>query len=238
MDLTFTPAEATACRALIELALREDLGELGDITTLALIPVERSGRAAFVARSPRELAGRPAAELAFRAVDPGVKFTRLLAEGTILKRGDRPAVVEGPMRSILAAERTALNFLQRLSGVATQTRKHVDLIAGLKTRLLDTRKTTPGWRLVGEYAVRAGGVHNHRTGLYDMVMIKDNHLAALSDNSDPIGTAILRARESCPGVPVEIEVDSPAQFDRALACAPDLILLDNLTPDQMRECVR
>ncbi len=238
MDLSFTPAETAACRALIELTLREDLGEAGDITTRAFIPTERTGRAAFVARSPGVLAGLPAAELVFRAVDPGVVFTRLLAEGTILKRGDRLAIVEGSMRSILSAERTALNFLQRLSGVATQTRKHVDLIAGLKTRLLDTRKTTPGWRLLEKYAVRAGGGHNHRSGLYDMVLIKDNHLAALEGDPDPIATAIRRARERCPGVPVEIEVDSLAQFDRALSCGPDLILLDNMTPDQMRECVK
>jgi nicotinate-nucleotide pyrophosphorylase (carboxylating) len=238
MELLFSAADAAACRALVALALREDLGEWGDITTLAFIPAEHIGRAAFVARSPGVLAGLPAAEIVFRAVDPGLTFKQLLAESTILKRGDRLATVEGPMRSILTAERTALNFLQRLSGVATQTRKHVDLIAGLKTRLLDTRKTTPGWRLLEKYAVRAGGGHNHRTGLYDMVLVKDNHLAALAGDPDPIATAIRRARESCPAVPVEIEVDSLGQFERALGCGPDTILLDNMTPDQMRECVR
>jgi nicotinate-nucleotide pyrophosphorylase (carboxylating) len=238
MELSFSSAESAACRALINLTIREDLGEAGDITTLAFIPAERTGRAAFVARSPGVLAGLPAAELVCRAVDPNLSFKRLCADGTILKRGDRLAMVEGSMRSILTAERTALNFLQRLSGVATQTRKHVDLIAGLKTRLLDTRKTTPGWRLLEKYAVRAGGGHNHRTGLYDMVLIKDNHLAALAGDPDPIATAIRRAREKCPQVPIEVEVDSLAQFDRALACEPDTILLDNMTPDQMRECVR
>ncbi len=235
---SFSTDETAACGALIALALREDLGETGDVTTIAFIPADRAGRAAFIARSPGVLAGLPAAELVFRAVDRSVKFTRLLEDGTILKRGDRFALVEGQMRSILTAERTALNFLQRLSGVATQTRKHVDLIAGLQTRLLDTRKTTPGWRLLEKYAVRAGGGHNHRTGLHDMALIKDNHLAALGNDPDPVGTAIRQARQCCPKLPVEIEVDSLALFDRALACGPDMILLDNMTPDQMHECVR
>src|SRR5262245_24193595 len=213
MTLSLTRAEAAACQELIALALREDLGELGDITTLAFIPVESTGRAAFVARSPGVLAGLLAVESVFRAVDVGLKLSPLREDGAILNRGDRLAVVEGSMRSILTAERTALNFLQRLSGVATQTRKHVDLVAGLRTQLLDTRKTTPGWRLLENYAVRAGGGHNHRTGLDDMVLIKDNHLATLG-GPDAIGIAIRRARESCAGVSVEIEVDSPAQFER------------------------
>src|SRR5262245_36183589 len=121
MELSFTPAESAACRALIELALREDLGEAGDITTQAFIPADCTGRAAFIVRSPGVLAGLPAVELVFRAVDPSLSFKQLLAEGTILKRGDRLATIEGSMRSILTAERTALNFVQRLSGVATQT---------------------------------------------------------------------------------------------------------------------
>src|SRR5580765_4324227 len=148
---SFAPAEVAACEALIALALREDLGEAGDITTLAFIGADTIGRAAFNARGPGVLAGLPAAELVFHAVDRGVTFTPARSDGTILKRGDHIAVVEGSMRSILTAERTALNFLQRLSGVATQTHKHVDLVAGLPTQLLDTRKTTPGWRLLEKY---------------------------------------------------------------------------------------
>jgi nicotinate-nucleotide pyrophosphorylase (carboxylating) len=235
---TFTHAEAAACQALIALALREDLGELGDVTTLAFISAERRGRAAFVARSPGILAGLPAAALVLRAVDRGATFTALLDDGVTLKRGDRIAVVEGPTRSILTVERTALNFLQRLSGVATQTRKYVDVVAGLKTNLLDTRKTTPGWRLLEKYAVRAGGGLNHRTGLHDMILIKDNHLAALGGDVNPIGTAIRRAREQYPGLPVEVEVESLEQLDRALPFGPDMILLDNMQPEMMRECVR
>lgn len=233
----FSAAESAACRALIDLALREDLGEAGDLTTQAFVPAEQMGQAAFVARSPGIVAGLPAVELTLGTVDPALQFIPLAAEGRPVAWGDRLARVAGPMRSILAGERSGLNFLQRLSGVATQTRKHVDVVADLPVKILDTRKTTPGWRLLEKYAVRMGGGHNHRIGLYDGILIKDNHLAALAHDADPIGTAIRRARMQA-SVPVEIEVESLAQLERALACAPDIILLDNMTVEQLRECVR
>lgn len=235
---TFTPSETAACRALIELALREDLGEQGDLTSLAFLPPDQMGNATLVARSPGILAGLPAAALVVAMVDPRIEFQPLREDGAALQPGERIATVRGPMRSILTAERTALNFVQRLSGVATQTRRYVDLVAGLPVHLLDTRKTTPGWRLLEKYAVRAGGGHNHRTGLFDMVLIKDNHLAALAHEPDPIAAAVDRARRSAPGVPIEVEVDSLEQLDRALACGPEMILLDNMPPPLLREAVQ
>ena len=236
----FTDAEAAACRALIDLALREDLGTAGDLTTQAFIPTDRAGRAAFVARSPGVLAGLPAAEMVLKAIDPTLGFHPLVADGTRVLRDDRLAVVSGSMRSILIGERTALNFLQRLSGVATQTRKYVDAVAGLRVAILDTRKTTPGWRLLEKYAVRMGGGQNHRIGLYDGVLIKDNHLAAMAEVAgSPVVAAVTAARAAVgPGIPVEVEVDTLDQFDQALTCGPDIVLLDNMTLDQMRECVR
>src|SRR5262249_37933250 len=145
--------------------------------------------------------------------------------------------VSGSMRGILTAERTALNFLQHLSGIATLTRRYVDAVAGLSCQILDTRKTLPGWRLLAKYAVRCGGGQNHRMGLFDGILIKDNHLAALASEANPIAAAVTAARQQFPALPVEIEVDSLDQFDEALACRPDIILLDNMTLDDMREAV-
>src|SRR5262245_39390803 len=138
--------EAAACKALVELALAEDLGDRGDITSATVIPADLRGRAVFVARAPGVVAGLPAAQAVFVALDPGVQFKSQIADGAAVKRGDRLAVVQGPQRSILSGERTALNFLQRLSGVASLTRQYVDAVAGLPVRILDTRKTTPAWR--------------------------------------------------------------------------------------------
>jgi nicotinate-nucleotide pyrophosphorylase (carboxylating) len=234
----FTPAEADACRRLVELALAEDLDGTGDRTSRATIPPELPGQALFVARAPGVLAGLPAVELVLAAVDPRLTWQPLLEDGRPLQRGDRIARVSGPMASILAAERTALNFLQRLSGVATQTRRYADQIAGLPCRLLDTRKTTPGWRLLEKYAVRMGGGHNHRMGLSDGVLIKDNHLAALGGGPGAITRAVRLARAANgPGFPVEVEVDTWDQFEEALAARPDIILLDNMPPELMRRCV-
>src|SRR5205823_6573742 len=139
----------------------------------------------------------------------------------------------GPMRGILAAERTALNFLQRLSGVATLTRRYLEAVAGLRCEILDTRKTLPGWRLLEKYAVRQGGGHNHRLGLYDGILIKDNHLAALHATANPTAAAVLAAQEKQPDLPIEIEVAALAELEKALACRPSMVLLDNMTPEQM-----
>ncbi len=228
-----------ACQSLIDLALREDLGEAGDLTTQAFIPAAQTGSATFVARAPGVLAGLPAAALVFRTLDAKAIFTPLVDDGTRVVRAAKLATISGSMRTILIGERTALNFLQRLSGVATKTRQFVDRVVGLKVQILDTRKTTPGWRLLEKYAVKMGGGTNHRVGLYDGVLIKDNHLAALAGIPDPIGTAIRSVREKVgPGIPVEVEVESLAQLDRALACGPDIILLDNMTCEMLRECVQ
>lgn len=237
--MPFTPAEAEACERLARLALDEDLGAGGDLTSLAVIPADRVGEAAFVARSVGRQAGLPAARLVFRLVDPAVRFEERLVDGSRLAPGDVLAVVRGPMRSILTAERTALNFLQRLSGVATLTARYVEQIAGLKAVVLDTRKTTPGWRLLEKYAVRQGGGHNHRMGLFDGVLIKDNHLAALGPTTEAVGAAVRMAREKHGrGVPLEVEVDTLEQLDAALAAGPDIVLLDNMPPERLREAVR
>jgi nicotinate-nucleotide pyrophosphorylase (carboxylating) len=234
----FTPAETIACRRLVELALQEDVGA-GDLTSQAVIPEALAGRAVVVARAPGVVAGLPAAALVFATLDPRVTFEPLLRDGDSVQPGSRLAQVSGPMRSVLSGERAALNFLQHLSGIATQTRRYVDAIAGLKCRVLDTRKTLPGWRLLEKYAVRCGGGHNHRVGLFDGVLIKDNHLSALGHGRKEIRAAVEAARKlHGAAVPVEIEVESLAELDEALRCLPDIVLLDNMPPEQMREAVR
>jgi nicotinate-nucleotide pyrophosphorylase (carboxylating) len=240
--MTFSAAETNACRALMTLALEEDLGQAGDITSNTLIPNDLQGKAVFVARAAGVVAGLQAAEFVISAVDAGVSFQHLSKDGAMVSRGTRLATVAGPMRGILAGERTALNFLQRLSGVATQTRRYVDAVADLPCRILDTRKTTPGWRLLEKYAVRCGGGHNHRTGLYDGILLKDNHLVALlaSGVMPGIGAILRTAHERgrpSPGF-LEIEIENLDLFDEALAGHPEIILLDNMSLDEMREAVR
>ena len=232
----FTAAEAAACRRLVDLALAEDLDGAGDRTSTALIPAGQPGRAAFVARTTGVVAGLPAAALVCAAVDEELAFTPTVADDSRVARGVVLATVTGPLQSILVAERTALNFLQRLSGVASLTRRYVDAVAGTRAVVLDTRKTTPGWRLLEKYAVRMGGGTNHRLGLYDGVLIKDNHLAGLGGD---VRRAVELARVSpCSGgVPVEVEVDTLEQLEHALAARADIVLLDNMPPDVMRTAV-
>jgi nicotinate-nucleotide pyrophosphorylase (carboxylating) len=192
-----------------------------------------------VARAVGVLAGVPAAALALAAVARRLQFQPFVNDGTALQPGSRLAIVSGPMRGILAAERMALNFLQHLSGIASLTRRYVDAVTGLPVQILDTRKTTPGYRLLEKYAVRQGGGHNHRFGLYDGILIKDNHLEALNLGPEGIMQAARASRDKAGNsVPVEIEVDTLEQMDRALACSPDIVLLDNMTPDLLREAVR
>jgi nicotinate-nucleotide pyrophosphorylase (carboxylating) len=236
--MSFSEKEMETCRRLAEMALAEDLDIAGDVTSSLLLPVDRAGTAYLVARRAGVLAGLPAAALTFSLVDPALTFEIIRSDGSLLQPGDRLAVVRGCARSILAAERTALNFMQRLSGIATLTRRYVEAVAGLPCRILDTRKTTPGWRLLEKYAVRQGGGHNHRLGLYDGILIKDNHLAALGDYADPIAEAIRLARQQfADSLPVEIEVDTLKQLESALNAGPDIVLLDNMTPDEMRLAV-
>jgi nicotinate-nucleotide pyrophosphorylase (carboxylating) len=232
----FSPEEAAACRRLVELALAEDLGPGGDRTSLATIGPAATAAAAFVARSAGVVAGLPAAAMVVQAVDPALTFTAAVEDGSAATKSTTLATVSGSLRSILAAERVALNFLQRLSGIATATRKFVDAARGTPARILDTRKTTPGWRLLEKYAVRMGGGSNHRMALFDGILIKDNHLAGLGGD---IRRAILAARAypGNAGLPVEVEADTLDQLEAALTARADIVLLDNMTLEQMRTAV-
>jgi nicotinate-nucleotide pyrophosphorylase (carboxylating) len=235
---TFTAAETEACRRLVELALAEDLGSAGDVTSQAVIGPELKGQAVFVARAAGVLAGLPAVTLVASAVDAELSLQPLLEDGAHVTPGTHLATIAGRMRSILAMERTALNFLQRLSGVATLTAQFVAAIAGLPARILDTRKTTPGWRLLEKYAVRQGGGHNHRLGLYDGILIKDNHLEATAAFTGVAKAAVAAQQYWEDRLPVEVEVDTLDQLGQVLPVRPDIVLLDNMTPAQMREAVR
>jgi len=246
---TFTPAETTACCKLIDLAFAEDFGGeaawRGDLTSLFFIPAGESGAATLVARSPGVIAGLPAVELVFAALSSEFRVERHVEDGASVPATTRIATIRGPMSLLLSGERTALNFLQHLSGVATQTRRYVDAVAGLPVKILDTRKTMPGWRLLDKYAVRQGGGANHRMGLYDGILVKDNHLAfALSRFRQSIPLLIQNARKQprtsklSETLPIEIEVETLEQFDEALAGRPDIILLDNMSVDMMHEAVR
>jgi len=231
----FTNDERAAAQRLIQWALREDVGD-GDQTSLAVIPADQQGAAAFVARSPGVLAGLESAQMVFAALNPRLRFEPTASDGARVQAGQRLATISGPLRTLLTGERTALNFLQHLSGIATLTRRFVDAVDRLPCQLLDTRKTTPGWRLLEKYAVRCGGGHNHRLGLFDGVLIKDNHLAARKASlADVLRDARANAK---PGIPVEVEVDTLEQLDQAFSCGPDIVLLDNMTPDLLREAVR
>jgi nicotinate-nucleotide pyrophosphorylase (carboxylating) len=218
--------------------LAQDVDTSGHRTSLALIPEERTGRAALVARSPGVLAGLPAVYLVLQAVDSRLVLRPRAADGAFLHAGEHIGLIGGPVRGLLRAERPLLNFLQHLSGIATLTRSYVDALAGLHTQILDTRKTLPGWRLLAKYAVRQGGGFNHRLGLSDGVLIKDNHLAALAGEAGAITRAVHLVRQQYgQSLPLEIEVETLAQLDEALTCAPDIVLLDNMTLDELREAV-
>jgi nicotinate-nucleotide pyrophosphorylase (carboxylating) len=248
--MQFTLAETASCQKLVELALEEDLGGAGDLTSEIVIPHNLEGNAVFVARAPGVVAGLPAAQLVFSTVrTPLIRFQPLVEDGAPVKPGDQLARVNGLMQFILAGERTALNFLQRLGGIATLTRRYVDAIAGLPCLILDTRKTTPGWRLLEKYAVRCGGGQNHRMGLYDAIMIKDNHLASLGGGKPAIYlvmSAVAGYRSKVLAdpatvtdeAPFMIELESPEQLGHLSGLVPDIVLLDNMSVDQLREVVR
>jgi nicotinate-nucleotide pyrophosphorylase (carboxylating) len=225
---------ALLVEAAVRVALEEDLGKAGDITTAATIPDNASATALLVARKPGVLAGMPLAIAAFRTLDPGIRITIEKNDGARLDAGTRIARIEGRARPILSAERVALNYLCHLSGIATATAKLVDAVAGTGARICDTRKTTPGLRAFEKYAVRCGGGTNHRLGLYDAILIKDNHIAV----SGGVGAATRAARAAAgTSVKVEVEVDDLAQLDEALAAGPDIIMLDNMEPVLMRQAV-
>lgn len=231
-------------RSIIELAIREDSGELGDLTSLALIPAAAPGRAAVVARERGVVAGLVFAQELLQMIDPALIWEPAVKDGDVVERGDKLGVVSGPTLSMLTAERLLLNLVGRLSGVATLARRYVDAIAGTKARIYDTRKTTLGWRRLEKYAVRCGGARNHRSGLYDAILIKDNHLAFGGVSDFGPGEAVRRARkylqerfpaESQPML--EIEVDSLDQLAQVLPENPDVVLLDNMSPEMMRQAV-
>ncbi|MFH1487190.1 MAG: carboxylating nicotinate-nucleotide diphosphorylase [Chloroflexota bacterium] len=224
-------------RRVVEIALAEDVG-WGDITTQALVPPESRGRGTVLAKEAGVICGLPVALAVFRSVDPALSFSGLLKEGAKVKPGDVCATVEGTLASILMGERVALNFLQRLSGIATATARYVEKISGFKAAIVDTRKTTPGLRLLEKYAVRVGGGRNHRFHLGDGVLIKDNHLAALRAAGKGIKAAISLARQAAPHtLKVEIEVQTCDEAREALEAGADIILLDNMPVAEMRRVV-
>jgi nicotinate-nucleotide pyrophosphorylase (carboxylating) len=219
---------------LIDLALEEDLG-LGDLTSRAIFSPRHRSRAVIEARAPLVVCGLAVAARVFARVDPALRAEPLLADGAGVRPGDRVMRVEGPTASLLAAERTALNFLQRLSGVATRARAFADAVAGTGVRVVDTRKTIPGWRALEKAAVRCGGCANHRSSLGEHVLIKDNHVAAAGS----IGRAVAAARRAAPHVArVEVEAGSLVQVRAGLRAGADVILLDNLSPARVAEAVR
>ncbi|MCX6866117.1 MAG: carboxylating nicotinate-nucleotide diphosphorylase [Verrucomicrobia bacterium] len=221
---------------LIDLALAEDLGA-GDVTSRYFIPADRHARAFVTARKAGVVSGVDLAARVFSTIDPKLIVDILIPDGSRVSDGALLIRVEGKARSILAAERTALNFLQHLSGVATLTASFVELVTGTRARILDTRKTTPGYRLLEKQAVIHGGGVNHRLGLYDRAMVKDNHLVA-EGGPAAIQAAIHRLQAEQPGIEVELEADQPAQVHTFLALdGVDYILLDNMSLDELREAV-
>lgn len=219
---------------IVARALSEDLGEPGDITSAACIPENAESDAVFVARADGVIAGLEVAAYVFEALDPSLGFVPIVADGDEVAPADRIARISGRTRSILSGERTALNLLGRMSGVATATAVMVEAVAGTGVRISDTRKTMPGLRAIDKYAVRVGGGMNHRFGLYDAVLIKDNHLVAIGDI--PAAVAAARAAVS-PGVMIEVEVDNLDQLARVLETDADRVLLDNMGPELLREAV-
>ncbi len=219
-------------KELIANALAEDLGT-GDITSEATIPAETASEAMILAKQELVLAGLDAAAEVFRFLDPAIQFTPRAKDGDTIYAGAELARLSGNTRSLLAGERVALNLLQHLSGIATLTARYVERVKGLKAQVLDTRKTLPGLRQLEKYAVRMGGGKNHRMGLYDMVLIKDNHIKAAGS----ITKAMERARKKSGRLKIEIETGTLAEVREALASKADIIMLDNMTLDQMREAV-
>ena len=215
-------------------ALAEDIGA-GDATTEALIDASARGRADLIAREPLMVAGMPLAIEAFHQLDLQSEITVHVEEGHFAKAGTSIATVKASLHALLTAERTALNYLQRLSGVATQAAKFVQAVEGTGVKILDTRKTTPGWRMLEKYAVQCGGAANHRRGLDDMIMIKDNHLALRGGS---IEEAVVQARQNYPNLKIEVEADTLEQVAQAAESGADFILLDNMSTNQLREAIK
>ncbi len=218
---------------LIQLALTEDIGS-GDITSNSVIPESAKAEALIISKSDGIIAGVDIACQVFHAVDKTIYPEFFVSDGDEIKRGQKLAIVFGSARSLLSAERTVLNFLQRLSGIATNTSKYVSAVSGYKAKIVDTRKTTPGWRVLEKYAVRVGGGNNHRFGLYDTVLIKDNHIAVCGS----ISKAVQMARKQIPfTMKIEVEVEDLDQVQSAIDSGADIIMLDNMSIEMMRQAV-
>ena len=229
------PLKPKALKDLVRSALEEDAA-FNDLTTIATVLSDRRSRATLVARETGVICGLPLALEAFRLLDPKATFRIDHEDGTHVSEGEPVLFVTGHARGLLSAERVALNYMQRLSGIATLTERYVEAVKGTNAKILDTRKTTPGWRALEKYAVRAGGGTNHRMDLSTGVLIKDNHLAALDGD---VEKAVSRAKEIAPkGVKIEVECDSIEQVERAAEAGADIILLDNMSPETMAECVK
>ena len=234
MGLLRFPYHQDELRNLVRSALDEDEA-FNDLTTIATVVSDRHARGQLVARAEGVLCGVPLAVEAFRQLDPKVTIRVDLEDGARLKRGSNILYLSGHARALLAAERVALNFMQRLSGIATLTARYVNAVKGTRAKILDTRKTTPGWRLLEKYAVRAGGGTNHRLNLSAAVLIKDNHLAAVDGD---VGLAVRRARDLAPkGTKIEVECDRIEQVGAAVESGADIIMFDNMSPDVMARCV-
>lgn len=232
--MNLSPLPAVMLEPLVRTALLEDLGRAGDVTTDAIVPADQQGRMVLSARQSGVVAGLDLAALAFHLIDPAIEMEIKQPDGSVIRAGDIIAEVSGSARSLLIAERTALNFLCHLSGIATATNSVVTAMQGHKAKIVCTRKTTPGLRTVEKYAVRAGGGSNHRFGLDDAVLIKDNHIAIAGD----IRTAVERARAYAGHmVKIEVEVDTLDQLDIALTVGVDAVLLDNMSTDDLRRAV-
>jgi nicotinate-nucleotide pyrophosphorylase (carboxylating) len=235
MGLLRFPYHQDELRNLVRTALDEDEA-FNDLTTIATVVSDRHARGQLVARAEGVLCGVPLAVEAFRQLDPKVTIRVDLEDGAKLRRGSNILYLSGHARALLAAERVALNFMQRLSGISTLTARYVEAVKGTKAKILDTRKTTPGWRLLEKYAVRAGGGTNHRLNLSAAVLIKDNHLAAVDGD---VALAVRRARDLAPsGTKIEVECDRIDQVRAAVEANADIVMFDNMRPEQMAECVR
>jgi nicotinate-nucleotide pyrophosphorylase (carboxylating) len=233
--MSLAPLPRVILEPLVRAALVEDLGLAGDLTTNAIVPPEAKTRALFAARKPGVIAGLDLAKLSFELVDPSLSFSVVKPDGTHVEAGETIATVSGKAAPILVGERVALNFLGHMSGIASATARFVEAVESYDAKIVCTRKTTPGLRAIEKYAVRAGGGQNHRFGLYDEVLIKDNHIAIAGS----VTAALRRARHGVGHmVKIEVEVDSLDQLREALTEKPDVILLDNMSPAQLAEAVR
>lgn len=222
---------------LIALAFAEDVGD-GDHTTLSTIPADEMGKQQLIIKEEGILAGVDMARRVFNFFDPELKMTVYINDGAHVKPGDVAFVVEGKVRSLLQTERTMLNIMQRMSGIATMTDKYQQRLAGLKTKVLDTRKTTPGMRLLEKEAVKIGGGENHRIGLFDMILIKDNHVDFAGGIPQAVAAAKKYCKETGRDLKIEVEVRNTDEIDQALAAGVDRIMLDNFTPERTREAVK